>query len=286
MRWTAALLLSVGPALAAPDIDQLRSRGHSGLGPLLALADSADPDVRLRARRAAKEIALEVMRARTPEGMRLVPGRLRVSASAVRSEGGLYLSTHEVTRAEWRKFVLAVRKRREVKPLTAAEGGLPATRVSHKDALDYARWKGARLPTFDELVFAMTAGGRLVYPWGNVFDPRCANTPKGGVGKPEPVGSRPRGRSPHGVEDLVGNVAEWTSTPRGAHRLIAGGSWKTELSREHKPTYSLYPEASGLDIGFRLAKSLEPVLPLPEPKPSEPGSEQPPGAEESKSGAD
>ncbi len=77
----------------------------------------------------------------------------------------------------------------------------------------------------DEFVFAMTAGGRLVYPWGNGFDPRCANTPKGGVGKPEPVASRPRGRSPHGVDDLVGNVAEWTSTPRGSRRLIAGGSW-------------------------------------------------------------
>ena len=285
MRWTAALLLLAAPALANPDVDQLRRRGRAGLGPLLALADSVDPDVRLRARRAAREIALEVLRARTPAGMRLVPGRLVVSASAVRSEGGFYLGAHEVTRAEWRKFVLAVRKRREVRPLTAAEGALPATRVSHRDAVDYARWKGARLPTFDEFLFAMTAGGRLVYPWGNAFDPRCANTPKGGVGKPEPVASRPRGRSPHGVDDLVGNVAEWTSTPRGSRRLIAGGSWKTELSREHKATYTLDPQASGKDIGFRLAKSLAPVLPLPEPKPSEPGSERP-GADEGKSGTD
>jgi iron(II)-dependent oxidoreductase len=76
--------------------------------------------------------------------------------------------------------------------------------VSYAEATAFARWRGARLPT--EAEFQRAADGL----WGNldnlhgVFDFSSWD--------PEPAGSHPKGVSAWGVEDLVGNGWEWTST--------------------------------------------------------------------------
>ena len=86
--------------------------------------------------------------------------------------------------------------------------------VSHAEASAYARWAGKRLPTeaeFHRAAYSSPSGERE-YPWGEEspaehhgnFDFRHWN--------PLPVGSYPAGRSASGVEDLVGNGWEWTST--------------------------------------------------------------------------
>ena len=71
--------------------------------------------------------------------------------------------------------------------------------ASQAEAVAYARWRGLRLPTEAEYQ-------------------RAAIDAKPGVcdfssWDPEPAGSRPETRSRYGVEDLVGNGWEWTSTP-------------------------------------------------------------------------
>ena len=71
--------------------------------------------------------------------------------------------------------------------------------VSQAEASAYAQWRGWRLPTEAEYQ-------------------RAALDAKAGVcdftsWDPEPAGSRPDTRSRYGVEDLVGNGWEWTSTP-------------------------------------------------------------------------
>jgi formylglycine-generating enzyme required for sulfatase activity len=86
------------------------------------------------------------------------------------------------------------------------------------------------------------------------------NSREAGRGAPEPVGSRPGGLSVHGIADLLGNVAEWTETRADRRRyLVAGGSyrWYAEIG---PPPYKLEVSSRLPDVGFRLAKSLPPLL--------------------------
>jgi formylglycine-generating enzyme required for sulfatase activity len=72
------------------------------------------------------------------------------------------------------------------------------------------------------------------------------------------VDAFPRGASPEGCLDLVGNVFEWTSTWRepGAPRtkVICGGSWATAVrglgALGHR---NLFPGARDHQTGFRCA---------------------------------
>jgi iron(II)-dependent oxidoreductase len=87
--------------------------------------------------------------------------------------------------------------------------------VSHAEASAYARWRGCRLPTEAEYQRAAfgTRDAERLHPWGDE-----APTERHGVfdfssWDPEPAGSHPAGASAWGIEDLVGNGWEWTSTP-------------------------------------------------------------------------
>ena len=90
--------------------------------------------------------------------------------------------------------------------------------VSHAEASAYTRWKGCRLPTeaeFQRAAYGTKNGHGQRHPWGDalpatrhgVFDFSCW--------EPEPAGTHPDGTSAWGVEDLVGNGWEWTSTVFG-----------------------------------------------------------------------
>ncbi|HVT45084.1 MAG TPA: SUMF1/EgtB/PvdO family nonheme iron enzyme [Thermoanaerobaculia bacterium] len=90
--------------------------------------------------------------------------------------------------------------------------------VTHAEASAYARWRGGRLPTeaeFHRAAFATANDGERPHPWGC----ESPNAVLGNFGlertEPVAVGSRPAGASFWGVEDLVGNGWEWTSSVFG-----------------------------------------------------------------------
>ncbi len=92
--------------------------------------------------------------------------------------------------------------------------------VSHAEASAYARWAGKSLPREEEwqrAAYAAEDGTEREYPWGEAA--RGNTAPNSSFGNfdfdhwnPTPVNAFPLGRSAFGVDDLLGNAWEWTST--------------------------------------------------------------------------
>ena len=147
----------------------------------------------------------------------------------------------------------------------------PVVGVSWYEAMAFARWAGAHLPTEAEWERAARGEEGWVYPWGDEPDPSRCNTRESGLQGTTPVEYySPLGDSPYGLADMVGNVWEWCSgllrpypyqaddgreDPEAkGYRVLRGGSYLTPISVADCTVRSwLAPYEQADNVGFRLA---------------------------------
>jgi len=177
----------------------------------------------------------------------------------------------EVTVGAYERFVETTNAERPWGGTAAPDPLLPVTRVRWPEAAAFCASRGARLPTEVEWEAAARGPQGRRYTWGDTFDARAAAL---GASGPSRVGAHPRGNTPEGVADLIGNVWEWTSsqyepyaqgTPGAASEgrfVIRGGAYNTGVAYAtayYRVGIATSPPTSREDIlqtGFRCAASM------------------------------
>jgi formylglycine-generating enzyme required for sulfatase activity len=102
----------------------------------------------------------------------------------------------------------------------------PVVYISYEDMQAYAKWVGKRLPTQAEWQLAAQGTDKRKWPWGDEFHGTYCNN---SFDRPTPVDAFPKGQSPYGAMDLVGNVWQTTNDMYfdGSYyfTVIRGGSY-------------------------------------------------------------
>ena len=196
-----------------------------------------------------------------------------------------YMARFPITNAAYEKFDPTHRAKRGA----WANDNHPVIHVSAAEAEAFCKWlsqregRKYRLPTEAEWEYAARGGEVRIFPWGdrniaghlaNLADSRTQfawrdTTVDDGFAETSPVGTYPRGASPFGIEDMAGNVFEWTldafepykgrelTNPRvlkqTLKRVYRGGSWKSRISSLRCcARNSNLPSYQSNDVGFRI----------------------------------
>ncbi|MCE7984309.1 MAG: NACHT domain-containing protein [Caldilinea sp. CFX5] len=143
-----------------------------------------------------------------------------------------YIARYPVTVAQFRAFVEATGEQPRWADLTEPDNH-PVRNVTWFEATRYCQWLTGRLRAWAKtpapLAEKLAQGWQVMlpseaeweratrgskgrhYPWGDEkVDPNRANYKETGTGTTSAVGCFPAGATPEGVEDLSGNVWEWT----------------------------------------------------------------------------
>jgi formylglycine-generating enzyme required for sulfatase activity len=198
-----------------------------------------------------------------------------------------FIDKHEVTNKRYKRFIDATSHKVPWSEDAAAEpykwdwrarmypagkGDDPVVLVSWEDAKAFCTWAGKALPT--EVQWEKAARGLKgnVYPWGNDWLDKKANTMETSARQTVPAGAFEGDVSEYGVHDLAGNVSEWvddwfvmypgngfTNYDAGEkYKVLRGGSWdyfKSIATGYHRQYALAHSQMSA--IGFRCAKAAD-----------------------------
>jgi formylglycine-generating enzyme required for sulfatase activity len=262
----------------------------------------------------------------TPQGMVLIPADPFIMGSTESDDEGpvhqvwldaFWIARYPVTNAEYTEFIedggyerqeywteagwdWKEEERRTQPPKEwdrlKGKGDYPVRYIAWFEAVAYARWRGAMLPSEAQWEKTARGGARIPnlksqislvdnpnperrFPWGNEFDKNKCNTSESGIRDTMPVGKySPAGDSPYGVAGMSGNVWEWTSSlyrpypysvedgredpEASGPRVLRGGSWYRDW-RLARCAYRnwLDPGYRGSDVGFRVGWDAALALP-------------------------
>ena len=158
----------------------------------------------------------------------------------------------------------------------------PIRGITLKQATQYCEWlskksdRKFRLPKAVEWERAATGDSARLYPWGDIFEPSRCNTVESNIGTTTPIGVFPDGASPFCVEDMIGNVEEWTldkyhpskgnlnlrvlsALSSGEYNITKGGSYMT--SGTLVTNYTRFPRNDRFQgreinaVGFRVLEA-------------------------------
>lgn len=115
----------------------------------------------------------------------------------------------------------------------AGQANHPIVLISYEDAVAYGAWRSDqdgvsyRLPTALEWEKSARATDGRYFPWGSEWQDSGTNWAKNGPYGTSEIGAYPLSQSPYGIEDMAGNVFEYTSTlvKGGSEVLLKGCSW-------------------------------------------------------------
>ena len=204
-----------------------------------------------------------------------------------------YLDKKEVSQEEYARF--AKMTKRPLPKIEVFEDDqskllrpeFAAMSMTWEEAAAYCKWAGKRLPTEAEWEKAGRGDGKRKYAWGDTF---MTGRPNANVDGSEdgfrylaPPGSFETGRSPYGIYDMTGNVAEWVADsydehyyqkapyrdPKGPEpsdlKVVRGGSWReTEHNARLSKRFAAKFWRTDITIGFRCASDVE-VIESPAP---------------------
>lgn len=198
-----------------------------------------------------------------------------------------YIDQTPVTNAEYKKFIDAFADHSvpyldnpiarsfnwdpSARTFPAGRDKYPAVLVTWHDAAAYCAWAGERLPSEAEWEKAARGTDGRIWPWGNDWDAKKANTAEQNLNDATPVGQFPKGASPYGALDMVGNVWQWTSSLDKAYpynasdgredpnapgmRITRGGAWLFGAAIARTTIRNRFePDNASLSIGFRCAQ--------------------------------